>query len=417
MASFRGRASTAAVLLCSWLAASTAAAASKNKRAQLLAETAASSSRVVKLLPSNYTNFVIDSPRDYDIIVLYTASEAKYGCTTCASLARELKIAATSYEAAYPSGNRSAEAGDSDGASSLPARDVFFGVVDFKNNQDAFAMHGFRSVPHVALHPRTHERGATPAPLQRAEKLQNKPIAAEFLQSPTDGNLPASAIMAMLPAAVRVSVQRPAEERLGIAFVVVAVVAFLGALSAADASNALFFMKTWFWRAVSFAFFAVSVSGAISCVIKGSPWYGSRPNGGVTLFSGGHGHHDQYYAEGAVIGALNVAAALGVIALVSVSKSRHVSAFGKALLGCAAAAVFLVAYARIFGYYQEKTSWYKLDALVPAHMRKTLWDAYATWLRGPALRAYAMHLQPHVAALQQHELVVSATSALGSLLR
>lgn len=373
----------AAALAC---AAASGSALDINKWRQ---RSAATSSGVVRLTTDNYTSAVLDSPRDYNTIVLFTASEQKFGCVACITLANEFIVAARSYAAAHgvsllpkPGDNTS------DPSAYHPETDdrtTFFGVVDFRYNQEAFGMHGFKSVPYIAVFKANKTRK-----LEIHDKMQRVVIPAENLHGPTEGTLDAAAILALVPDET-IAVIRPASERTSWAVVATCIVAIFGALISCDTGNIFFYRRTWFWVAAAFVLYGVSISGAIGCVIKNPPWYGMGKDGKATFFSGSGGH-DQYVLEGLVIGALNVGAAGSAIALVLLARSRTASVFVKVVVGALCFALWIALYLRILGFYQLKTPWYKVESLLSEHSQRSLRIAYvragAWWAQTalPALR-------------------------------
>jgi oligosaccharyltransferase complex subunit gamma len=343
----------------------------------------------VRLTAENYTSTVLEGPRDYTFIVLFTASEARFGCAACGPAAKEMRIAAQSFARAHgvqlAGANGSALSTASHGAASVDDRTVFFGVVDFKFNNEAFVLHGFQNVPHFVLFEPTRAKTAAPG---RGERV---PIPKERLVSDLDGSLRAEDILAkLLPPSQIVPVVRPASERYTYALLATVTVAAFGIALFIDPSNVFFFRKGWFWLLASFLTYAISISGAIGCVIKLPPWYGTGAKGEVQLFSGGGGHHDQYVLEGLVIGALNVAAALAAVSLVCTAKSTSMHRFSKVVLAALALGVFVAVYLRILGFYTDKTRWYQPSNLVSEHFRATLAQAWAA-----VQRTTVAPLQPH----------------------
>jgi hypothetical protein len=122
--------------------------------------------------------------------------------------------------------------------------------------------------------------------------------------------------------------------------------------------------------------FAVAVSGALYCIIRTPPLYGANAKGKPVVFSSGG--RDQYVLEGAVVGLLNVAAAAGVIGLVTLAKRRS-SDLTNVVVGGLCIALFATMYSRVLIQYMEKTRWYSLSALWPKELTP-LWVEAERWV-------------------------------------
>lgn len=337
---------------------------SKSTLETLRSRSAASVSGAVRLSSSNYTQMVLNGPRDYGMLVLFVAQEAKYGCSLCPISIKELAIAAKTYARAVPEPS---------------ARDVFFALTDFSNNADAFAMHGFMTVPQAAYFPPTKEF------VKLATTQARVPIPPAQLA--TGGETPMEAATYLALAGLgHLTPARPVSEQQHLSVLVAVVAAIAAALVAANRSNILFFKRRWFYVLVSLGVYAFSVSGAVSCIIRTPPWYTVGRDGKPVIFSPSS---EQTVLEGVVIGALNLLAAGAVLLLVRTakSKSKADSEFYKVLVAALAVGVFVAAYLRIMAQYQEKQRWYQASSLVPADLvryysvaRKLVVDAFYKYI-------------------------------------
>ncbi|KAE8896005.1 hypothetical protein PF003_g20258 [Phytophthora fragariae] len=93
---------------------------------------------VVPFTNELFARYAARPDRPYHLVLLFTATAAKYKCETCAQVAPEFETLGESYEAA-----KQVKVDTRDGL------EVFFGVVDFVSNQEAFGMYEFTSAPHV----------------------------------------------------------------------------------------------------------------------------------------------------------------------------------------------------------------------------------------------------------------------------
>jgi len=373
----------AVAVLFAFFAASNAASGPSSALRELRLASSQAPSGVVRLGPANYTSYALAGPRDYALLVMFTVSEAKYGCAACGPAAKEFAVAAKSYASAHAvQFNLSAAAA----AAQADDRTSIFAVVDFKWNQEAFQSHGFNSVPQLALFQPTTATTKAPRPGTQVT------LGEEQVRSPSAaGAFTAESMLRWLPDGAGIAVQRPAGDRRPLVIAATVLLALIGAVATWSPSNLTPWRQTWFWRLASWGVFAIAVSGAIGCVIRASPWYGYSRDGKAQWFSSSSGHHDQFVLEGVAVGALTLAFAGSVVCLVALSKGARVSTFTKAALACVLLAVVVVLGARILALYEMKTSWYRASTLLQSSFW-TFWQtapatARGTWKRaiGPAL--------------------------------
>lgn len=366
----------------------------------LRARSAATHTGVVRLTAANYSDLVLDAPRDYALVVLYTASDPRVGCAVCPAAARSLVTASRSYAAAKgvplpplpsPANNHSlATAPAAAYAAASDGRTTFFAVVDFKNGQEAFQVHDLRSVPAVSLWPATSKRAEYVAGTR-------VPLVAENSVAVSHDPVSAADILHLLRGET-IPLLAPAGDRLGIAVLATAAAALLAAAIAADPANWAFFKRPWFWTLASYAIYALSISGFIGCIIKGTPLYGLNRAGKPEVFAGSSGHNDQYILEGVVMGLLNVGVGAAATCLYLLARSRTASTFVKLVGGALLLAICAAAFMRILTNYQAKTPWYRVSALLPQGLSTAAATAAATittWAKRSALP----WLQTHFAAV------------------
>lgn len=363
----------AAVVIGACVAAAAAAGPPSAALRELCLASSQAASGVVRLGPANYTTYALAGPRDYDLLVMYTVSEAKYGCAACGPAAREFAVAAKSYAAAHGVAfNLSADAA----AAQADDRTTVFAVVDFKWNQEAFQSHGFNSVPQLAVF------RATAATVKAPRPGTQFTLDEDQVRSPAaTGAFTAESMLAWMPGGAGVPVQRPAADRRPLLIAATVALALIGVVVTWTPANLTPWRQTWFWRLASWAVFAVAVSGAIGCVIRASPWYGHTRDGKAQWFSSSGGHHDQFILEGAAVGLLTLAFSGAIVALVALSKGARVSTFTKAALACVLLGVAVVLGARLLALYELKTSWYRATTLLQSSFW-TFWQSAPTTARG-----------------------------------
>jgi hypothetical protein len=122
-----------------------------SEKAQALRDLAAvSPNSLIRLNATGFDHYVLEYPRPYTLVVLFTADNSKYKCKVCTELKEVLHNVIYSYVESgadfpykSPTGVRS--------------RAVFFAVMEYGlDTQDLFVRHGFKSVPVLFVtHPKS----------------------------------------------------------------------------------------------------------------------------------------------------------------------------------------------------------------------------------------------------------------------
>lgn len=110
------------------------------------------------------------------------------------------------------------------------------------------------------------------------------------------------------------------------------------------------------WIIVAVAFFFIAVSGVLYDIIRGVPWISLDPatrKPVVVIAQNG----TQTVLEGLLVGALNIACALAVVALTQWSKYIS-SPAAKTSVAIGVAGLFFFAYSTIVMMYRYKNRWY-----------------------------------------------------------
>jgi hypothetical protein len=358
---------------------------------RMRAATATANHGIVRLTFENYTEFTVAKDRTFTMVVLFTAQEPKYGCAVCGMVAREYVTASRSYGSAHSIYYNIAKTDNTSVMPPLPLRYdanaddrlAFFGVVDFRFNQEAFQMHAFTTVPHVVYFPITSAPLFTSSQARQVAGVPKVTIPAENMLSSATTPIAAADILARIGEQMPIPVVRSAMDRLPLSLLLSIVFAVAAAIVSWRPENRFFFVRPWFWTFACFLGYVVSISGFIACIIKGSPWYTTSKDGKPIVFSGGDGHHDQFALEGLVMGGLNLLAGGAVIALISVARSKRASTFEKLVVGVLCLGAFIAVYMRILGYYQDKTKWYRISALFTPDLQRflsRLYPSLSKWL-------------------------------------
>ncbi|KAE8896004.1 hypothetical protein PF005_g10048 [Phytophthora fragariae] len=296
---------------------------------------------VVPFTNELFARYAARPDRPYHLVLLFTATAAKYKCETCAQVAPEFETLGESYEAA-----KQVKVDTRDGL------EVFFGVVDFVSNQEAFGMYEFTSAPHVVY-------VAPDRSLDAGERVPKKAnVEPQHLYNVYSQGKEAEAMAAFV------------KQRTGFDFVVQRSKTFLYVLLALALGSTAVTAKLvlthldlvlaklrrkQLWMTVSLLFYGLSVSGMVYCIIRNPPPYSADRKGNIQYF---HPQgRQQFVYEGLIVGGYDVAAAVFMILLsqwalyVRNPVVRYVS-----IVGCALG--FFVMYRQMTDAYKFKNRWY-----------------------------------------------------------
>ncbi|TMW67928.1 hypothetical protein Poli38472_007600 [Pythium oligandrum] len=296
---------------------------------------------VVKFTTETYQQFVVRPDRPYHLFLLYTAMGDKYSCDVCKQIDPEFHTLAESYVSA-----KQVKVDTRDGL------DVYYGIVDFDENQQVFGLHGFTSAPHIGyIGPdRTEDTG------KRAPSKVEIPTH-DMYNVYQDGKQAESIIKFV-------------KQKTGFEFEIQRSKAFLYAVVGAVLSVFLISVKIILsnlnlvldklrrrrlWMTVSLLFYGLSVSGMVYCIIREPPAYTTERGGKIKFFH--PAGRSQFVVEGLIVGAYDVMAA-GFVILLSqwaVYLKNPVLRYS-ALMICMSG--FLFMYRQMISAYMFKNRWY-----------------------------------------------------------
>ncbi|POM79011.1 Dolichyl-diphosphooligosaccharide-protein glycotransferase [Phytophthora palmivora] len=296
---------------------------------------------VVPFTNELFARYAVRPDRPYHLVLLFTATAAKYKCDTCAQVAPEFETLGESYEAA-----KQVKVDTRDGL------EVFFGVVDFEANQEAFGMFEFTSAPHVVY-------VAPDRTIDAGERLPKKAkVEPQNLYNVYSQGKEAEAMATFV------------KQRTGFEFViqrsktflyVLLVVALVStAVTAKLVLDNLDFVlaklrRKQLWMTVSLLFYGLSVSGMVYCIIRNPPPYTADRKGNIQYF---HPQgRQQFVYEGLIVGGYDVAAAIFMILLSQWALYvRNPAVRYLSIVGCALGFVFM--YRQMTDAYKFKNRWY-----------------------------------------------------------
>lgn len=297
---------------------------------------------LVTLSDGNFSKFVVERPREYHAVLLFTATGAKYQCSVCVATKRIFSEAAAYYKEQYDFNTTSAE------------NRVAFFVLEVDSARNTFNDMGLETVPRLyALPPTKHD-----SPKMRMGEYEIE------VRSLMEG---AGAFLGDVESRTGVKVKVTVNP-LPIMTALCLIAYFLALLAASAASEpqkAIFwFRNRWIWSVFSLLCFGVGVSGSIFCIIRGAPLYGGGRKG-VRIFAGQG--RDQYLVEGIIIALMTVGCGLAGMLLVYGTKLRLPLGIGAVLrhvIVLAALSAFAVLCMEIGEAYIDKTRWYQVKETV-----------------------------------------------------
>ncbi|RLN51812.1 hypothetical protein BBJ29_006548 [Phytophthora kernoviae] len=296
---------------------------------------------VVPFTGELFGRYAVRPDRPYHLILLFTASAAKYKCETCSQVAPEFVTLGESYEVA-----KQVKVDTRDGL------EVFFGVVDFETNQEAFGMYEFTSAPHVVY-------VAPDRSVDGGEKMPHKTkVPPQNLYNVYSQGKEAEAMSTFVKS--RTGFDIVIQRSKVFLYMLLAIALGSTAVTAKLVLTHLDFVlsklrRKQLWMTVSLLFYGLSVSGMVYCIIRDPPAYSADRKGNIQYF---HPQgRQQFVYEGLIIGSYDVLAAIFMILLsqwalyVRNPAIRYLS-----IVGCAIG--FVLMYRQMTAAYKFKNRWY-----------------------------------------------------------
>uniref|UniRef100_F7AM61 Tumor suppressor candidate 3 n=2 Tax=Ciona intestinalis TaxID=7719 RepID=F7AM61_CIOIN len=258
---------------------------------------------VIQMNSNKYSTYVKSKPRNYSMIVMFTALDPKRGCSVCREANDEFTILANSYRfsPAYTSS-------------------LFFAVVDFDEGSEVFQSLGLNSAP-AFMHfpPKGKRKGADTYDIQRlgfhADNL------AKWMAERTE---------------VVVRIFRPPNYTGTV--VLVLLFSLAGGLLYVRRNSLEFFYNKTFWSILSIFIVLAMTSGQMWNHIRGPPYYHRNPQNGAIHYIHGSSQ-GQLVAETHIIMLIHAAIVGGFILLneahqpkVDISKRRIMAIGGLVLV-------------------------------------------------------------------------------------
>jgi oligosaccharyltransferase complex subunit gamma len=296
---------------------------------------AKSRGNMITLDDSTYQYYATAKPRPYSLIVFMTAAHPKFKCNVCKQIDQEMAMVAQAYNKAIDSNKESPN--------------VFFVRLDYESAPKTFQSYGAQSVPMLFYIP--------PSVAADGE-------GKEFVINPRDKyQVPASpdaeSIAGFLRDRTGISVE--IKRSMIMSYVVLAIVFGIMIALVKPVIDSLPFLlglirNTRLWAVVSAGVYTCAISGLIFDIIRSPQMYYANPQTGQIMFfypqSG-----NQFVVEGFVIGFLNLASSIALIAVavylpkIKDAQTRNI-AMGVGIFA------FIFCFRSVRSLYIMKNQWY-----------------------------------------------------------
>ena len=295
------------------------------------------------LTDGNFSRFVVERPRSYHAVLMFTATAAKYQCSVCVQTKKSYTDAAAYYREQYDLGSVAEE-----------QRIAFF-LLEVDSARQIFNDMGLETVPRIYVLPPT--RSDSPK-----MKMGEYEVEVRSLMEGVASFLGQVEARTKVPVAMTVS---PLPVLAALAFVAYFLALLAAAAAREPAKALLWYQSPGIWIVFSTLCFGVGVSGSIFCVIRSAPLYGADRQG-VRIFAGAG--RDQYFVEGVLVALMTVGCGVSGLLVyygtkLPFSPLRHAVVI--ASMGC-----FTVLCLEIGEAYVDKTRWYSVKETVD----KPVWE-------------------------------------------
>ena len=324
-------------------------------KAEKLRSLASNSGGIIQFTAESFQNYIIDQPRPYTVVVLFTTTSAKYKCASCEEVQHMISQVAYSYKEAgaeYPSVSSKGQ----------KTRAVFFGVLEYsQQTHSIYQKFGFVSVPNILVtHPKSILDEGTKFSL-RKEDLWEFNAASEvhtqkvldFVNSRTERNVE-----------IKVSTFE-ALFTLIYSLLGIGIICYIGFVL----RKLLLIPYVWF--AVGMLVYLTCMAGVVYDIIHGVPWIGTDQQGQPEFIH--TGQRSQYGLEGFMMSFVICAGGLAIVGINLASKITNVWTMRG--VGGFSIIVLLYSLFRIIQIYKVKANWYNPGMAPPGH-----------YTRGPLIR-------------------------------
>ncbi|KAI9805304.1 MAG: oligosaccharyl transferase subunit ost3/OST6 [Piccolia ochrophora] len=286
------------------------------------------SSAPLKLTDALYDD-LIAPPRDYSVILLFTALETRFGCQLCRDTQPEWELMSRS----WVKGDR---AGDSR---------VIFSTIDFTDGKNTFQKFMLQTAPVMMYFPPTSGAHA---------KLDAQPIRLDFGNGPKSAEDINAWISRQLPEGPRPRVVRPVNY-IRIVAVTTIVLGLITLFAVASPYILPVIQNRNVWAAFSLISILLFTSGHMFNHIRKVPYVSGDGKGGISYFAGGF--TTQFGLETQIVAAIYGVLSFTAIAL-AVKVPRIADPKQQQVAVWVGGAVMLAMYSFLLGTFRTKNSGY-----------------------------------------------------------
>ncbi|CAH0477947.1 unnamed protein product [Peronospora belbahrii] len=292
--------------------------------------------------------FVVRPERPYHLLLLFTTSESN--CAACKQVAIEFELLGQSYQGAKQTVKAARDNNNHDDTNDDV--EIFFGLVKFETNQQAFGMFEMTSAPHIMyIGPdRSIDSGNK---ISKKQIMELAKVYDIFTNGMEAENI---AMFVKHQTGFEITIQRSKIHLYVVAILVLVATVLMAKLVLAHFDVVLTKLRRkQLWMTVSLLFYGLSVSGMVFCIIRNPPlFYVDRKGNALYFHPQGR---EQFVYEGLIIGAFDVGAALFLILLSQWAVYvRHPAVRYLAIVGCVLG--FVVMYRLMTNAYKMKNPWY-----------------------------------------------------------
>ena len=319
-------------------------------KAEKLRMLSSESGGMIDLTAETFTHYLLDQPRPYTLVVLFTTTSAKYKCTSCEEISEMLQEVAYSYKES---------GGEQPGISPTgqKCRAVFFGVLEYsQSTHSLYQKFGFVSVPNILIsHPKSVLDEGTKFSVPRedlwefsqASEVHTQKIL-EFVNSRTNRQME-----------IKIST-------LDAVMSLVYSLMFIGGFCALGYALRRVLLIPHVWWAGGMMVYFVCMAGVVYDIIHGVPWVGTNDKGEPEFINSGQ--RSQFGLEGFL---MSFVICLGGLALIGINLSAKMSnPWATRAAGTFCLAVLVYTAYRTVHIYQIKASWYNPGMAPPSHYTK-----------------------------------------------
>jgi oligosaccharyltransferase complex subunit gamma len=310
---------------------------------------------VIELTLESFRYFVIEQPRPYNFVILFTTSSTKYKCASCEEVQEIFGQIGYSYKkegSEYPSVSSNGE----------KSRAVFFGILEYgPPTQAIYQKLNLVSVPNILI---TQPKSIID---DGSKYITKEDDLWKFTMS---NDIHTQKVLDFVNKRLKKNVEikiPPLENFLSLLYSLIV----LGVIGVTGYQLRSLILIPYLWFIVSIFIYTVCIAGVVYDIIHNVPWIGSNGDGKPEFIHGGQ--RSQYGFEGFLMSFIICLGGLSLVGFNLISKLK--SPWTMRVAGFLCLAVFFYCATRILNVYRIKANWYNPGMDPPSH-----------YVRGPLIR-------------------------------